>query len=805
MTILREEFVKYLQEVEKNLSPNGYATGLLNVEKYLKVDIDAEYEKDCCESLYNRLQELRKTPEIIGKNEHTVRQYAANVKKYKTFRKWKEKFDEANFVKKKENENKYSIEWFKAISEEEEYIQFKIDADLVRHSFEHKFGIERLKELKGINLLRTLFYNDLDNIGNMCYTLEMDKKVKSYFGSISGGSAYKFGLFNSNKTKLWMTGSPTNSIILTEDEAIEKGTQIRDWLVEAVETIELQNQFNSVEDYKSVYDKLKHIPYIDYVWFMKYLQMIFPTIFATTYGKTLQYKMLEFLNEKPCESSFINLGLISLATKKYEIANDMFGYIYYKEIYPVISSVTSDPSIGTGLADDNVKEVRYWIYSPGEGAKYWDDFYKKGIIALGWEEIGNYSQYNSKQDMVNAMKKYIDPSKSYMNASLATWQFYKEMKPGDIVFAKRGVNTLIGRGVVVSEYLYNPSENPNYPNMRKIHWTHNGQWEHPGRAVMKTLTDISAYTTYVTKLNSLFEEESSAEEFEEVETLYPEYTSDDFLNEVYMDEENYETLIDLIRMKKNVILQGAPGVGKTFAAKRLAYSMMGEKNQDRVMMVQFHQSYTYEDFIEGFRPSNSGNGFEIKKGSFYNFCKKAADDLDNEYFFIIDEINRGNLSKIFGELFMLIENDKRGNSLQLLYSDEKFFVPNNVYIIGMMNTADRSLAMLDYALRRRFAFFEMKPGFNTEGFREYRMALENQKFNNLIDCVEKLNNIIASDESLGDGFCVGHSYFCNIKNISEKTLSNIVEYELIPLLKEYWFDEPLKVKDWSSKLRSSIK
>ena len=179
----------------------------------------------------------------------------------------------------------------------------------------------------------------------------------------------------------------------------------------------------------------------------------------------------------------------------------------------------------------------------------------------------------------------------------------------------------------------------------------------------------------------------------------------------------------------------------------------------------------------------------------------------DDYFFIIDEINRGNLSKIFGELFMLIENDKRGISLQLLYSDEKFAVPKNVYIIGMMNTADRSLAMLDYALRRRFAFFGIKPGFETDGFREYRMAIDNEKFNKLINCVENLNNAISADESLGDGFCIGHSYFCNLsaESIDDHSLSGIVEYELIPLLKEYWFDEPLKVKDWSNNLRSAIK
>ena len=324
---------------------------------------------------------------------------------------------------------------------------------------------------------------------------------------------------------------------------------------------------------------------------------------------------------------------------------------------------------------------------------------------------------------------------------------------------------------------------------------------------MKTMTDITPYTDYVEKLNSLFVD-TLIDDGDEVDPippviLNPPYTPEDFLEDVYMDEASYETLVRLIRKKKNVILQGAPGVGKTYAAKRLAYSMMGEKDAERVMMVQFHQSYSYEDFIMGFRPSEKG--FELKHGAFYTFCKKAEEDSDNEYFFIIDEINRGNLSKIFGELFMLIESDKRGVELRLLYANEKFSVPANVYIIGMMNTADRSLALLDYALRRRFAFFEMQPGFETEGFRAYRMALQSERFDKLILCVENLNNAIAADESLGEGFRIGHSYFCNLKEADEQTLSNIVEYELIPLLKEYWFDEPTKVKDWANILRSAIK
>lgn len=277
------------------------------------------------------------------------------------------------------------------------------------------------------------------------------------------------------------------------------------------------------------------------------------------------------------------------------------------------------------------------------------------------------------------------------------------------------------------------------------------------------------------------------------------YTKSDFLDEVYMTEKRYENLVAVLRNKKNIILQGAPGVGKTFAARRLAWSMMGEQDDSRIEFVQFHQNYSYEDFMMGYKPVE--NGFELKYGVFYRFCQKAANQPDKEFFFIIDEINRGNMSKIFGELLMLIEKDYRGTKATLAYNGLSFSVPKNLYIIGMMNTADRSLAMIDYALRRRFSFFEMEPGFDSEGFIHYQNGLNNETLNELISKVKDLNHEIALDKSLGKGFCIGHSYFCGRDICTDEWMHSIVDYDILPMLSEYWFDDPNKLLRWENILQ----
>lgn len=310
---------------------------------------------------------------------------------------------------------------------------------------------------------------------------------------------------------------------------------------------------------------------------------------------------------------------------------------------------------------------------------------------------------------------------------------------------------------------------------------------------------LSMGESYKSTNDSQLEQQISAAEKAETEYYWP-YTIKDFLNEVFMTEADYDRLKSQLLRKKNVILQGAPGVGKTFSAKRLAYSIMGKKDDSRICLVQFHQNYSYEDFVEGYKPVE--DGFKLHKGVFYNFCTQAKNNPNDDYFFIIDEINRGNLSKIFGELLMLIEKDYRGEKMTLAYSGEKFYVPSNLHIIGMMNTADRSLAMIDYALRRRFSFFNLKPGFESEGFKNKQKELNNEKYNNLVAKIIELNKEITKDDSLGAGFEIGHSYLCfqEIADVTNEWLYAIIHHDIIPTLQEYWFDNSAAVNRWTESL-----
>lgn len=644
---------------------------------------------------------------------------------------------------------KYSPEWFR--EKGSGFPTFDEEADARRQQFLQKYSPDILRELEGMDLLRTIFLND-QNKDNLCYELEFDKKMREYFGSIKSGTAYKYGLHYSKKNNSWATGVGRNPQFLSEDEAIELGTQIRDYLVDGADIVLGYERIESIEDYEELYKELNAATegFINRVWFLKYYHMIAPNLFPTTYSPNAQSTVLTAIGEDPDDNAVVRMGQMQLFVQKCDISSVLFSKIFWSFYEPDVNEDEGEQnpdatSAETVDVDENETRFREWM-----------------------------------AQQITASGRHPTPATISSNCTALK----KVCQMMDIVEYPE------------VESLFEITDIDTYIDIKEIIRGHH-DYEEVNEAINNRFLN-TALKWYEKYLDELAQELQKEEEIAEADP----YSKEDFLKKVFLTREEYDKLYKLLMYKKNVILQGSPGVGKTFLAKRFAYSLIGAKDDRYIETIQFHQNYSYEDFIMGYKPSD--DSFELRTGVFYNFCEKARRDTEHDYFFIIDEINRGNLSKIFGELMMLIEGDKRGdnNRIKLAYRNEEFYVPSNLYLIGMMNTADRSLAMMDYALRRRFSFFDVEPAFEKSKFKEHLQGYitDSSVINKVISRFTDLNKKIADEDNsgLGKGFCIGHSYFCVPPvpgQSNDEWYNTIIEYEVAPLLDEYWWDDKNKAED----------
>ena len=475
----------------------------------------------------------------------------------------------------------------------------------------------------------------------------------------------------------------------------------------------------------------------------------------------------------------------SVCVHKYMSAGYDFNGQFIEDLLDLVKAYKDVVAKNLDFTSENNLKKNHWVIACGINSNQWDNFKDNNLIAIGWDSLGDLSKFKSKQEIFEKLKdERSENDPDPRNDALCCYDFVNSMKVNDIVFVKKGTSKLVAYGKIIGDYKYDENLSE-YRNIRSVEWI-NIKENDIDPITGKTLTNFNKYPDTVEKYLKLMADDNNKDlEFNE-------------LKDTFFSEEFFNNIIDTLKVKKNIILQGPPGTGKTFISKKIAERITGKK--ENIFSIQFHQSYSYEEFVVGYKPNSEGN-FALQKGSLIQVCERAKQNENENFVMFIDEINRANISKVFGELLSLIENDKRGpeNAVKILYSenDINFYIPSNLYFICAMNTADRSLKMVDYALRRRFSFFEFKPEFDKPEFKNFLKDknVNAKTIDRIVNNISKVNQQISDDNfELGDGYCIGHSYFCPKGNSSDsfgdQWYEQIIEYEIKPLINEYYFDKP---------------
>lgn len=655
--------------------------------------------------------------------------------------------------------------------------------------FAQKFSPEKLKRLEGELLIDTVFH--IGNKDGLTYWLEFknDDEFKTNsrtYGSIAGGSSFKYVMYKRNSDGRWVTGNPQKPTVLSTDEAIELGGKLRDALVAGADLIHDLSDNAKVEDYIKLQEDLGHVLINNMQslgWVHKYYHMLYPNKIDAYHTTKWQKHTLISCNVKPIEEDrfYILSGQIMEIVRQTQLSSS---YVMNSTV-DLFGAPVNYYRIGIGDSNNN----------------YWQDMKENSYVAIGYPELGGLNEYVENKNMRNDISEQLINKYKYNNKEAGrkaaeVSRFYNGLAIGDVVVAVLN-EKVMGIGRVTGNYEF-IQERP-YSHCKDVQWVRT--FKEPIDLPKPSVGKQSICFPYKDIENImeierlLIVEENEVDEKIEV-LLNP-------LKGILLEIEN------ILLRKKQVILYGPPGTGKTYYAEksccelasrnlfRKSFNALTEDERSSILgngrtmgvvrMCCFHPSYGYEDFIEGIKPRviNNQTIFEAKDGIFKRICRDAIDNPNKKFYLIIDEINRGDISRIFGELIMLIESGKRGKEIILPLSNETFKVPENLYIVGTMNTADRSIALLDVALRRRFGFIELMPDYT---------LFDNVEFQGLplAPWLKELNSRIC--ENIGKdarNLQIGHSYFLEKEKaiVDSEKFKRIIKEDIIPLIEEYCYGD----------------
>ena len=680
-------------------------------------------------------------------------------------------------------------EYQKAATIVNEYVcttGYKLDASedtlqRLYNDFNTKFSPEVLSRIPDAELLTSLFYSSESTNDCLCYWLEFNAQIKKYFGSISGGSSFKFGLYQRKEDNVWISGGPTKPEELSDADAMQLERRIRDMLIMGAEVIASFDKLDTLEVYEELDDKLNATigKYASIAWIHKYFQMVYPKKFATWHSSEWQRHMLLAYGICPSKKYYARSGQLALVAGYANMSAPFF----------------------SGASYDRFGEIKqFFRLGTSDGANsHFSDWRKDGIAAIGWPKIGQIEAYLQGND-VNRKAISEKLSEVYYPSDNRTASrkagelaaFYKTN--GNSVFVAMNGENLLALGDNIGAYIY--ADGQEFPHHKPIHW-------HDCFLSKDKLPKKSE--GLLTSCIILSDDDNL------IYLYHKYYTEISFEEVIEVGEEEKSCVVKTPRMNPlhplNQIIYGAPGTGKTYSSIEYAMAIVENRPVDlskrtreqrlelmqkysecisarRVVFTTFHQSYGYEEFVQGIRPDSKAGAicFEKVDGVFKTIADVAMKDPVNNYVIIIDEINRGNISKIFGELITLMEDDKRCGELNQLSVTlplgERFAVPNNLYLIGTMNSADKSISLVDTALRRRFAFVEMAPN---------EALIDDTTLRNVLIA---LNDFIKKELRSTD-LLIGQAYFIGK---APDDLRSIMNNNIIPLLYEYFYDDEAKVK-----------